>query len=191
MEILHNIFLLILIISSFLVFFSENAVHSVLFLILVFCIAAAILIIFGVEFLGLLFIIIYVGAIAVLFLFVIMMLNIKLYSFVKLSNLPIFFLSFCIILIELFFLFKDLFNSITLDTLNFFEFSSLIDSLSNIHIFGQVLYNYYLICFLLAGLLLLIAMIGAIVLTLNFKIKKKEIIFRQLSRSDNFLSFFK
>ena len=56
----------------------------------------------------------------------------------------------------------------------------------------QSLYNYYLVCFLLAGLILLVAMVGAIVLTLNFSSQRRnELVSRQLSRSDNFLAFFK
>ncbi len=73
----HSILCLLLFFSGLMVAFSTNPVESVLFLILAFCNAAAILFIFHAEFLGLIFIIIYVGAIAVLFLFVIMMLNVK------------------------------------------------------------------------------------------------------------------
>ena len=65
------------------------------------------------------------------------------------------------------------------------------DTLYNIDIFGQTLYNYFSICFLLAGLILLVSMIGAIVLTVTFKSNRKnELVFRQLARSENFLSFF-
>ena len=77
MEILHFFLCSLLILSGFWVSVSLNPIESVLFLILAFCNTAAILFIFNVEFLGLLFIIIYVGAVAVLFLFIIMMLNIK------------------------------------------------------------------------------------------------------------------
>jgi len=64
--------------------------------------------------------------------------------------------------------------------------------LTSIDVLGQILYNYYLLCFLLAGLILLVAMIGAIVLTLNFRSQRKnELVSRQLSRSENFLAFFK
>ena len=67
-----------------------------------------------------------------------------------------------------------------------------IDPLHNINIFGQIVYNCFLPCILLAGLILLIAMIGAIVLTLKFKSKRSSEMFsRQLSRSENFLTFLK
>ena len=77
---LHSFLTFLLLFSSVFVLISENPVHSVLFLILTFCNAAAILLLLNVEFLGLIFIIVYVGAIAVLFLFVVMMLNVKIYS---------------------------------------------------------------------------------------------------------------
>jgi NADH:ubiquinone oxidoreductase subunit 6 (subunit J) len=79
------------------------------------------------------------------------------------------------------YIFQGLYN-------NIFNF----DSLNNIDILGQVLYNYFLVCFLLAGLILLIALIGAIVLTLRFNtFQIKQHVFRQLSRTDNLFSFFK
>ena len=73
-----------------------------------------------------------------------------------------------------------------------YNFDNYLDNLSSIDVLGQSLYNYYLVCFLLAGLILLVAMLGAIVLTLNFSSQRKtELSARQLSRSDNFLAFFK
>jgi NADH:ubiquinone oxidoreductase subunit 6 (subunit J) len=85
---LHYFFSFLLLLSSIFVFISKNPVHSVLFLILTFCNAAGILFLFNAEFLGLVFIIIYVGAIAVLFLFVVMMLNVKIYSSDEFYYLP-------------------------------------------------------------------------------------------------------
>jgi NADH-quinone oxidoreductase subunit J len=68
----------------------------------------------------------------------------------------------------------------------------LLDNVNNIDVLGQVLFDYYLICFLLAGILLLIALVGCIVLTLKFNnVEESQNVNRQLSRSDNFLSFFK
>jgi uncharacterized membrane protein len=67
----------------------------------------------------------------------------------------------------------------------------LTDNLNNLNLLGQVLFNYYSSCFLLAGLVLLVAMIGAIVLSLNFNNTGNiQLIYRQLSRSDNFFYFF-
>ena len=188
---LHFILSIQLVVCSCLVFLSYNPVNSVLFLILSFVNAAAILILFNVDFLGILFIIIYVGAIAVLFLFVVMMLNVKIFVFNQTFFLPSFLIISFLLFGVLFFNFKNIFFDLTFDkneNINNFYF----DSLSNIDVFGQVLYNNYLSCFLIAGLVLLVAMIGAIILTLNFSSERKnELVFRQLSRSDNFLKFFK
>ena len=97
MELLHSFLVSLLLISSIFVIFAENPVHSVLFLILSFFNVSCILLLFQVEFLSLLFLIIYVGAIAVLFLFVIMMLNVKVQSSNDLSFIaPLIF--FCIYL---------------------------------------------------------------------------------------------
>mgnify|MGYP003956924073 FL=1 len=83
-------------------------------------------------------------------------------------------------------------NSIFWTTNLPYNFENFLDNLTNIDVLGQSLYNYYLSCFLLAGLILLVAMIGAIVLTLNFSSQRKnELASRQLSRSDSFLAFFR
>jgi NADH-quinone oxidoreductase subunit J len=200
MEFLHFFLCSLLLLSGLWVSISLNPIESVLFLILAFCNTAAILFIFNVEFLGLLFIIIYVGAVAVLFLFIIMMLNIKNQEVSVLNSnsikniydkIKFFVLSFFIIMLFLF-----LQNSFSQDTFLFFDknfdFVSIFDKLNNIDVLGQVLYNYFIVCFLLAGLVLLIALIGAIVLTLRFNsVKKSQLVSRQLSRTDNFLTFFK
>ena len=188
MEILHLFLISLLLLSSIFVIFAENPVQSVLFLILSFFNVSCILLLFQVEFLSLLFLIIYVGAIAVLFLFVIMMLNVKVQNSNDLSFIaPLIFFSIILSTQVFFNIEKIFFNSQTSQTSVF-----LIDTLSNIDIFGQTLYNNFLICFLISGLILLVAIIGAIVLTLHFKSNRKgEIFSRQLSRSDNFLSFFK
>ena len=198
MEYLHIILCMLLFISGLKVAFSTNPVESVLFLILAFCNAGAILILFNIEFLGLIFIIVYVGAIAVLFLFVIMMLNVKIYENVLFelltknnhSIIVIFFLVYFIFII-LFTYIKSIFYSNVLVQNNFISKFS-VDNLNNIDVLGQILYNYYLSCFLLAGLILLVSLIGAVVLTLRFNnVQKNQLTNRQLSRSDNFLSFFK
>jgi NADH-quinone oxidoreductase subunit J len=192
MQIIHFFLLFFLLLSSIFVIISTNSVHSVLFLILAFCNASAILFLFNADFLALVFIIIYVGAVAVLFLFIIMMLNVKTIKF-SFNYFPIilFFLIFLILQL-LFFLEKTFFG---IDSLNlpFFGISSLIniDTFYSINIIGQGLFNYFWSCVLIAGFILLIAMIGAIILTLKFSSKRKnELNYRQLSRSETFLSFF-
>jgi NADH-quinone oxidoreductase subunit J len=197
MRVLHAFLCFLLFGSGLFVSSAINPVESVLFLILTFCNAAAILFIFNAEFLGLIFVIIYVGAIAVLFLFVIMMLNVKIQDQHSLSlsifknSYTIRFFSFYLVFILTFLVFKNIFSDyknvsdVTTNILNF-------DSLNNIDVLGQFLYNYFLVSFLLAGLILLIALVGAIVLTLKFSsLQKGQLVYRQLSRTDNFLSFFK
>jgi len=176
---------------------SGDPIESVLFLILGFCYAAAILFIFHAEFLGLIFIIIYVGAIAVLFLFVIMMLNIKHQKRQdKQFNYIIQFLGFFIAnIVCVFFWFLtekafDITDSFVVEQNN--SVAILIDDLNNIDVMGQYLFNYFSVCFLLAGIILLIALVGSIILTLRFNnSEESQVVNRQLSRTDNFLSFFK
>nr|WCH57662.1 NADH dehydrogenase subunit 6 [Hypnea sp.] len=182
--ILFSIFTLI---SSFMVITSSNAVHSVLFLILVFCNTSGLLLLLGSEFLSLMLIIVYVGAIAVLFLFVVMMLNIKV-NFLKINKysvIPIGLLTF-------FILFNLLSNSIIeLDLINFqhkkIKLTSWIlenNNISNIITIGNVLYTSYSLLFLVCGIILLVAMIGVIVLTMHQrKDVKKQKIEIQLARN--------
>lgn len=192
MEILHIFVLGMLLFCGFGVITSLQPIESALYLILAFCNAAILLFFFNVEFLGLLIIIIYVGAVAVLFLFIIMMLNIKKNDFIfKYTTLGFFSIG-----VFSFVLFVFFYKSFCQNTILFFDkhywFISMFDNLNNIDVIGQILYNYYLICFLLAGLVLLIALIGAVVLTLRFNTdKKNQLVTRQLARNDNFLTFFK
>ena len=191
---LHSYFTFLLLLSSIFVLISKNPVHSVLFLILCFCNAAGILFLFNAEFLGLIFIIVYVGAIAILFLFVVMMLNVKVYS----SDNIIYYLPFLlllgfVLLLQVYLIFEKVFSNTTFWVVDSpYTFENYIDNLNSIDVLGQCLYNYYLTCFLLAGLILLVAMVGAIVLTLSFtSVRKNEMPVRQMSRSDKFLAFFK
>ncbi len=199
MQILHVLLCSLLCACGFIMSLSKNPIEAVLFLILSFCLAAGISFIFHAEFLGLILILVYVGAIAVLFLFVIMMLNIKNQeSESKLSYLskPLIFL-FCVSIFMYYFdisLTKILFYNSESTRLYEHVTSSLllVDDLTNIDVMGQWLFNYYLICFLIAGIILLIALIGAIVLTLRFNNKEtSELVNKQLARTDNNLSFFK
>lgn len=188
---LHITLIFLLLLSSFFVFISQNPVYSVLFLILSFCNASCILFLFAVQFLGVLFIIIYVGAIAVLFLFVVMMLNVKIYPVNNFNKNFSLFLIGLIFFLQLTLLLDPIFFNLDFNFISsqyYLNFS--IENLSNIDYFGQALYNNFLICFLIVGLILLVAMIGAIVLTLTFKSSRNvEISSRQLSSNGN-LHFF-
>ena len=158
-------FSFIVILSSLLVIFVSNPVHSVLFLIFTFFNAAIIFLIFKAEFLAMTLLIVYVGAVAVLFLFVVMMLNIS-ESIIKegfLRYFPFGLLLISIFLIELFMIFnsdKIIFPESGLIKIN--EIMNL--GMDNTKSLGLFLYTDYFIIFQISGFLLLLAMIGAIVL---------------------------
>lgn len=176
----------IMLISSVLVVITINPVHSILYLILVFLNAAAILIVLQVEFLALMFIIVYVGAIAVLFIFVIMALNIKIaiYNARILNYFPIGVLLLSVFGGELYYIYKQqymlsdgyLTSSIVNTPIQYINWVEVLNSFSNIEALGFVLYTKYFDLFILSGIVLLVAMIGAITLTLykNVFVKKQE-----------------
>ena len=180
------VFSLIAIISAIMVTVSKNTVHSVFFLILDFISISCLFIMIGAEFLGMIMLIVYVGAVAVLFLFVVMMLNVAqqknqwLLSEDSSGHIPIGLIISALIFFELIIVIggwkykPDLFNSDNL------EISS---ELSNTHSLGQILYTDYIHVFQISGMILLIAMIGAIVLTFRQRegVKKQSYI-KQISR---------
>ncbi len=164
------IFALVAIISSIMVIASKNTVHSVFFLILDFITISCLFIIIGAEFLGMIMLIVYVGAVAVLFLFVVMMLNVSiginnLFENPRSYNhLPIGFIISLVIFFELIIVVGGLKykpNLISLNSINIDE------NITNTHLIGNVLYTDYIHLFQLSGMILLVAMIGAIVLTFN------------------------
>ena len=161
--------------SSVLVIFSNNAVHSVLFLIFTFFNSAILFILMNAEFLAMTIVIVYVGAIAVLFLFVVMMLNIA-ESAIKEGFLKYF--PFGLILIVIFI--SELFLVFNFDSFKIPENikidmneSSLLEK-SNTKLIGLYLYTDYFIIFQISGFILLLAMIGAIVLAQNDEKKLKS-----------------
>jgi NADH-quinone oxidoreductase subunit J len=148
---------------------SRNPVHSVLFLILAFFNAAGLFVLLGAEFLAMLLVVVYVGAVAVLFLFVVMMLDI---NFVELREgfqryMPLGLGVGGVLLAEILFVF---FNSADMP-----ETVVMVNEVSNTRALGRILYTDYIYLFQLAGLILLVAMIGAIALTL----RKRENVRRQ------------
>ena len=180
------VFSLIAIISAIMVTVSKNTVHSVFFLILDFISISCLFIMIGAEFLGMIMLIVYVGAVAVLFLFVVMMLNVAqqknqwLLSEDSSGHIPIGLIISALIFFELIIVIggwkykPDLFNSNNLD---------ISSELSNTHSLGQILYTDYIHVFQISGMILLIAMIGAIVLTFRQRegVKKQSYI-KQISR---------
>ena len=185
-SIFFYIFSLIAIISAIMVTVSKNTVHSVFFLILDFISISCLFIMIGAEFLGMIMLIVYVGAVAVLFLFVVMMLNVaqqKNQWFSASENsqhVPIGLIVSLIIFFELIIVIggwkykPDLVSSMALN----------IDkNISNTHSIGYVLYTDYIHIFQLSGMVLLVAMIGAIVLTFRKRLGvKKQSYFSQISR---------
>jgi NADH-quinone oxidoreductase subunit J len=165
-------FSILAILSATCVITARNPIHSILFLVFVFFFIAGLLILLGVEFLAMLLIIVYVGAVAVLFLFVIMMLNVKIYNtYENVSRyLPIGFFLSLIFFFEFYLIIKrDLtsYDSSGFDLLNnSINWLGSIIFTSNTATIGTILYTYYSFFFILCGYILLISMIGAIILTL-------------------------
>ena len=185
-SIFFYVFSIIAVISAIMVTVSKNTVHSVFFLILDFISISCLFIMIGAEFLGMIMLIVYVGAVAVLFLFVVMMLNVaqqKNQWFISGENsghIPIGLIISTVIFFELIIVIggwkykPDLF-----DLKNF----SITSEITNTHSLGQVLYTDYIHVFQISGMILLIAMIGAIVLTFRQRegVKKQSYI-KQISR---------
>ena len=172
------LFALVTCLSGLMVISSRNPVHSVLFLILAFFNAAGLFILLNAEFLAMLLVVVYVGAVAVLFLFVVMMLDI---NFSELREgfqkyRPLGLVVGSILIAEL--------------IATFFEYSDMSTSLPtqqgvhNTRALGQVIYTDYIYLFQLAGLILLVAMVGAIALTLRRRSGvRRQVISEQNSRT--------
>lgn len=178
------LFSTILLLSSLMVISTKNPVHSVLFLILAFLNAAGIFVILHAEFLAMILIIVYVGAVAVLFLFVVMMLDFKT-SLEKdniLQYMPIGLLIGLVFIAELVIV---LINT-RLDLSNIQILSNPLDNFSdqsNTEAIGSILYTNYVLYFQLSGVILLVAMVGSIVLTLRDREGvKRQIVSEQVDR---------
>lgn len=159
-------FAIIAVASAVMVISARNPVHSVLFLILTFFNAAGLFVLMGAEFLAMILVVVYVGAVAVLFLFVVMMLDI---NFVELRQgflhyLPLGGLIGLVLFVELVYLFA---TWITAADAVVAQPAPSVARVSNTQALGRVLYTDYIYLFQTAGLVLLVAMVGAIVLTLR------------------------
>lgn len=181
-QIFFYLFSAIMIGSAVIVIVARNPVHSVLFLILAFVNAAGLFLLMGAEFLAMILIVVYVGAVAVLFLFVVMMLDV---DFAELKqgfakHLPLGIILGLVLFIELAMVIGTYVVSpdATLVT------PTLDTSLSNTEALGRVLYTDYIYYFQTAGLVLLVAMVGAIVLTLHHRPNvKRQKIANQVART--------
>ena len=186
----HSIFFytfsIIAVVSAIMVTVSKNTVHSVFFLILDFISISCLFIMIGAEFLGMIMLIVYVGAVAVLFLFVVMMLNVAqqknqwFASQESSEHIPVGLIISTIIFFELLIVIGGWKYKPDLFDLN----NSVNDfSVSNTHSLGQILYTDYIHVFQLSGMILLVAMIGAIVLTFRKREGvKKQSYLKQISR---------
>lgn len=190
----YTIFFIISILSSINVIISRNPLHSIIYLILVFCNIVFILLLQELEFLSMVFLIVYIGAIAVLFLFVIYMLNLKIIELNE-SNLQYLIgiiISFFIILLILVYSFYN--NNIMIIENNYYmgnntnleeyiNYGDILYNNNNIKIISKILYNNNYIYFIIVGLILLVSMIGVIILTSNKTFfLKEQIIFEQIKR---------
>ena len=180
-------FSFIAVFSAVMVTISRNTVYSVFFLILVFVSISVLFIMIGAEFLGMIMLIVYVGAVAVLFLFVVMMLNvaekIKKKSDTKgiINNISVGSIVGIIIFLELLVVIGGWKYKGT-----FVPLSSTFSGLSNTHAIGNILYTDYILLFQISGIILLVAMIGAITLTFNKRENvKRQNYFRQIQREKN------
>lgn len=175
------LFAAVTIASAVMVISARNPVHSVLFLILAFVNAAALFIMLGAEFLALLLVVVYVGAVAVLFLFVVMMLDVNFAELKKgiLQHLPIGLLIGFVVLAEL----LAVAGSWVLSPASSSAVAMPTPKGSNIAALGELLYTHYFFFFQTAALVLLVAMIGAITLTLRHRAYvKRQNIAEQVAR---------
>ena len=158
----------LLVVSAFAVIVAKNPVHSVLFLILFFVCAAGLFLLMGAEFLAMILVVVYVGAVAVLFLFVVMMLDVDFAELKQgfLQYLPVGGLIGLVVLVEIAFVV----GAWTIGPVAIANVTTpMPPGMTNTMALGRVLYTQYVYLFQAAGLILLTAMIGAIVLTLRHK----------------------
>ena len=186
------LFSIFLVFSSFMVVVSQHPVFSLLFLVSSFLFASFILFLLECEFLALLFIIVYVGAIAILFLFAIMLLEHKLSNLSKnvMKYVPIGFIFGIVLLLPQLYEISCSFDKNTYyDSFyqnKFQNWYDLADSTTDIEVYGQVLYSYFALQLLIAGLILLLVLIGVVYLTNNYNVSKQTLdqaVFKQLSRN--------
>jgi NADH-quinone oxidoreductase subunit J len=171
--------------SAFMVIAAKNPVHSVLFLILAFVNAAGLFVLLGAEFLAMILIVVYVGAVAVLFLFVVMMLDVDFAELKQgfLQYLPVGALIAGIFVVELLLVVSTWVISPSIPSAITAPIPPL-STASNTEALGLVLYTRYVYFFQAAGVILLVAMIGAIVLTLRHKVNvKRQNIADQVARN--------
>lgn len=194
-NIIFYFFSILLVLSAFMVIVSQHPVFSLLFLVSSFLFTSFLLFLLECELLALLFIVVYVGAIAILFLFAIMMLESKLNNLSKnvMKYFPIGFFFGIVFLIPII---REISGQFEKDIyvesfyLNKFQnWYDLIDSISDVEVYGQVLYSYFVLQLLVTGLILLLVLIGVVYLTNHYNtmnVTRDQAVFKQLARESKF-----
>lgn len=176
----------VLIASAVMVITARNPVHSVLFLILAFFNAAGLFVMLGAEFIAMIMVIVYVGAVAVLFLFVVMMLDINFAELRKgmTRHMPVGALVGFVLLAEFAWMYLGWHSDIKADVIGFQPMPLASQGITNTHALGYVLYTHFVYLFQVSGLILLVSMIGAITLTLRTRRDvRRQNIADQIARS--------
>lgn len=185
---LYYCFYLLLLLSCLQVIVLNNPVYSVLYLIIVFILSSILFIISGIHFLGLVLMIVYLGAVVVLFLFVVMLLNIKILELRRGINFYPFILicliNFLLIITFLYYETKNVFAFSVFLKLDFVDWSKFFIETGSFNAIGKLLYTTFFFQFIISSTILFIAMVGAIVLTLSqLKFFKKPDYFKQILRN--------
>ena len=182
----------VLVFSAIMVIVASHSVFSLLFLVLSFLVSACLLFMLECEFLALIFIVVYVGAIAVLFLFAVMMLDAKLQNLARniFRYMPVGFLFALGFLAPILYqVSTGVVESRSFVTQNsYVNWYDLIDSTSDVDVYGQVLYSYFVLQFLVVGLILLVVLIGVVYLTNTYTSNRTvdQSTYKQLSVSSKF-----
>ncbi len=185
LDIFFNLFASLLLISVCMTVFVDNAVYAILFLVSAFFNVMNLLFLLEVDYLALLFVLIYIGAITVLFLFVVMMLKIKIDSktsskYIPVISIIVFLTLFINILID-----NNIITIFTTNNLSLLNWFSIINEISNIKVIGQTMYTTYAFYFVLASIVLLIGIIGSIILSKrsNKNVRRYQLVYQQISRN--------
>ena len=190
-NLLFYFFSIFLVFSAVMTVFSQHPVFSLLFLVSSFLFSSFLLFLLECEFLALLFVVIYVGAVAVLFLFAIMMLEFKLYNLAKnlTKYIPVGLIFGLILLIPLLQQISNQFV-VTAQPEDFIfnkhaSWFDLTNSVTDVEVYGQILYSYFILQFLISGLILLVVLVGVVYLTNNHNNRQvtDQVLFKQLSRT--------
>lgn len=174
LNIFENIILFLVVVSSINVIFVSNPVQSLLWLILTFAFSSMLFMIFGVELMSIFVFMIYIGAIAVLFLFVVMMLNIKIVELYS-SYLKYFYIAiivFCFFILEIAVSIFFEFDNYYVGFKTYIDWLSILNFNGNIVVLSSIIYNYNIFLFLMLGIVLFIAMISSIILLVNWNSRK-------------------